>query len=156
MKKYRGSRIAVLVALFTSAVLIGDAAADGCKPKRQADLAVVFLHNLPLVDLTVNGAPATFLLDTGAERTLMAAAAAKRLGVDAHYEYPRNMRSLDGTVASGDARLRLGLGGTALSDFRVLVGSLSLPGLAGKPLDGLLGADFFSSFEWISTSRMAV
>jgi len=58
------------------------------------------------------------------------------------------MRSLDGAVSSGDARLRsLGLGGMALSDFRVLVGSVSLPGPAGKPLDGLLGADFLSSFE---------
>jgi predicted aspartyl protease len=78
----------------------------------------------------------------------MTAAAAQRLGVESHYEYPRRMRSLDGAVASGDARLRsLGLGETALANFRVLVGPVLLPGPAGKPLDGLLGADFFSSFE---------
>jgi predicted aspartyl protease len=123
-------------------------AADDCRPKRQAVLPVVFLGNLPLVNLTVNGGAATFLLDTGAERTIMAATSAQRLSVDAHYEYPRRMRSLDGALSSGDARLRgLGLGAMTLPDFRVLVGSLSLPGPGGKPLDGLLGADFFSSFE---------
>ena len=148
MTRFLGFFIAVVVALFTSAARAPDAAADDCKPRRQAELAVVFLSNLPLVNLTVNGAAATFLLDTGAERTIMAAAAAQRLGVDAHYEYPRRTRSLDGAVSSGEARLRsLGLGGTTLPDFRVLVGSVSVPGPAGKPLDGLLGADFFSMFE---------
>jgi predicted aspartyl protease len=105
---------------------------------------VVFLHNLPLVNVTVNGSAATVLLDTGAERIIMAAAAAQRFGIDAYYEYPRRMRSLDGAVASGDARVRiLGVGSMTLTDSRILVGSLSLPGPSGKPLDGLLGADFF-------------
>jgi predicted aspartyl protease len=106
------------------------------------------LGNAPFVTLTVNGAAATFLLDTGAERTMLAAAAARRLGVETHYEYPRKMRGLGGALASGDARLRsLGLGRMALADFQVLVGPVSLPGPGGKPLDGLLGADFFSTFE---------
>jgi predicted aspartyl protease len=152
--------IAFLVAFFSIATGTGDAVAADCKPKRQAELAVVLLRNIPLVNLTVNGAPATFLLDTGAERTIMTAAAAQRLGVESHYEYPRRMRSLDGAVSSGDARLRsLGLGGTALADFRVLVGSVSLPGPTDKPLDGLLGADFFSSFEMdldIAHSRLTL
>ena len=143
-----GRFIALLAALFATVAGVREGLADNCKPSRQAELAMVFLGNLPLVNLTVNGAAATFLLDTGAERTIVAPAAAKRFGVDAHYEYPRRMRSLDGAVSSGDARLQnIGLGGTALLDFRVLVGSVSLPGLGEKPLDGLLGADFFSSFE---------
>lgn len=143
-----GSFIVLLGVLLAITAGPPEAIADDCKPRRQAELAVVFLGNLPTVNVTVNGAGATFLLDTGAERTIVVAAAAERLGVDAHYEYPRRMRSLDGAVSSGDARLQnLGLGGMALSDFRVLVGSVSLPGLSGKPLDGLLGADFFSSFE---------
>jgi predicted aspartyl protease len=143
-----GSFFAVLAVLFATMAGVREGLADNCKPRRKAELAVVFLGNLPLVNLTVNGAAATFLLDTGAERTIVAPGAAKRFGVDAHYEYPRRMRSLDGAVSSGDARLQnFGLGETALLDFRVLVGSVSLPGLGEKPLDGLLGADFFSSFE---------
>lgn len=148
MTRLLGSFITLFGALLAGTLGTPEAVADDCKPRRQAELPIVFLGNLPLVNVTVNGAGATFLLDTGAERTIMVAAAAKRLGVDAHYEYPRRMRSLDGAVSSGDARLHnLGLGGTALSDFRVLVGSVSLPGLGGRPLDGLFGADFFSSFE---------
>jgi predicted aspartyl protease len=129
---------------------VGAAAAAGqdCRPAREAVLAVTPMGNVPIVTVRINGAAATFLLDTGAERTVLTAAAAKRLGVEPHYEYARRMRSLDSAVASGDATLRtLDLGGMALRDFRVLVGSVSLPMLAGKPLDGLLGADFFTSFE---------
>lgn len=115
---------------------------------RLVELAVAPMGNIPTVTLRVDGAPASFLFDTGAERTILAAAAAKRLGVEVHYEYERRMRSLGTAVASGDARLRsIGLGGLAMTDFRVLVGAVSLPALGGKPLDGLLGADFFTGFE---------
>lgn len=141
------STIVIFAVLFAAGSI--EAAAEDCRPRRQAEVRVEFLRALPLVNLTVNGTAATFLLDTGAERTIMSATAAKRLGVAVHYEYPRSMRSLDGTLASGDASLhRLGLGDRAtLSDFRVLVGSVSLPGPDGRLLDGLLGADFFASFE---------
>lgn len=141
-------RLAVLAVVLSSGAASAVAAAEECKPKRQAEIAIAFLRNLPLVNLTVNGVPALFLLDTGAERTIMTAAAAQRIGVETHYEYPRRMRSLGGAVSSGDARLRnLRLGGMAIPEFTVLVGSVLLPGPAGKPLDGLLGADFLSSFE---------
>lgn len=137
----------VLLLLATGAGSAG-AAADDCRPGRRADLAVVLLGNVPVVTLRINGAAATFLLDTGAERTILTAAAAKRLGVEPHYEYARRMRSLNSAVASGDAMLHsFDLGGMVLSDFRVLVGSVSLPALAGRPLDGLLGADFLTGFE---------
>jgi len=128
-------------------VAVGGAAAQ-CRPGRPAVIPVTRLGNVPLVDLRVNGAPAVFLADTGAERTILTTAAAKRLGVAAHYEYARRMRSLGAAVSSGDARLAsLGLGAASLADFRVLVGAVSLPSAGGKPLDGLLGADFLGSFE---------
>lgn len=140
------------LAAFAVALLIAAVGAvragEECKPKRQAEIAIVFLRNLPLINLTVNSGSALFLLDTGAERTIMTAAAAQRLGVETHYEYPRRLRSLGGAVSTGDARLRnLRVGGMTLPEFTVLVGSVLLPGPAGRPLDGLLGADFLSSFE---------
>jgi predicted aspartyl protease len=96
----------------------------------------------------VNGTPTEFLADTGAERTILSTAAAKRLGIAAHYEYARRMHSLAAAVSSGDARLRsLGVGSATLADFRVLVGAVSLPNAGGRPLGGLLGADFLGSFE---------
>jgi predicted aspartyl protease len=148
LARHLGPLVALLWGLFSGAAGPIEAIASECKPKRLAELPVAFRGNLPFIDITVNGGPATFLLDTGAERTVMTTAAAQRLRVEARYEYPRRMSSLGSALSSGDARLRhLGLGGTALSDFRVLVGPISLPGPAGKQLDGLLGADFFSSFE---------
>lgn len=133
--------------LFALAAGAGGVAAQ-CRPGRPAEIPVTRLGNVPLVTVRVNGAPAIFLADTGAERTILSIAAAKRLGVAAHYEYARRMRSLGAAVSSGDARLRsLGLGSATIADFRVLVGSVSLPSAGGKPLDGLLGADFLGSFE---------
>ena len=106
------------------------------------------MGNVPVVTLGINGSPASFLFDTGAERTVLTAAAAKRLGVVPHFEYARRMRSLGSAVAGGDARLQtVNLGGMAIPDVRVLVGPVSLPSLAGKSVDGLLGADFLADFE---------
>ena len=136
----------VLLAL--ALALGAGAAAAQCRPGPGAQLAVTLLGNVPLVTLRVNGASALFLADTGAERTILTTAAAKRLGVVAHYEYARRMRSLGSAVSSGDARLQsFGQGAATLDDFRVLVGSVSLPNAGGRPLDGLLGADFLGSFE---------
>jgi predicted aspartyl protease len=106
------------------------------------------MGNVPIVAVRINGGTADFLFDTGAERTIMTAAAAKRLGVDAHYEYARQMRSLGGAVSGGDAILRsFGPGGMTLGGFRILVGAVSLPSVDGKPTDGLLGADFLGDYE---------
>ena len=138
-----GLALAVLAAMGFSI----PAAAD-CRPVRLVELPVIPLGNIPTVTLRVDGAPATFLFDTGAERTVFTADAAKRLRLNAHYEYARQMHSLGGALASGDARLAsFGAGGLAMTNFRVLVGPVSLPPVAGKPLDGLLGADFFTGFE---------
>lgn len=128
--------------------LAQEAAAQDCRPKRRAELTATPAGNVPLVTVSINGAAATFLLDTGAERTILTAAAAKRLRIEPHYEYPRRMQSLQGAVSSGDARLRtVELGGMTLDDVRILVASVTLPSVAGKAIDGLLGADFLTGFE---------
>ncbi len=145
-----GCRGAVALLLAMLAGLAGSiaAAAQDCRPTRRAEFAVAPMGNVPVVTVRINGGTADFLFDTGAERTIMTAAAAKRLGVDAHYEYARQMRSIGGAVAGGDAKVRsFGFGGMVLSDFRILVGAVSLPSFSGRPIDGLLGADFLSDYE---------
>jgi predicted aspartyl protease len=123
-------------------------AAQGCRPGRHVDLAVTPMGNVPTVSLRVNGLPVSFLFDTGAERTILTPSAAKRLGVVAHFEYARRMRSIGSAVAGGDAQLHtVDLGGMTLPDVRVIVGPVSLPSAAGKPVEGLLGADFLADFE---------
>lgn len=140
---------AVVLLLAAWAVLAaGAAAAQDCRPLQRAELAVTPMGDVPIVTVRIDGGLANFLFDTGAERTIMTAAAAKRLGIAAHYEYARRLRSLGGAVAGGDARLRsFELGGMRADDIRVLVGTVSLPSVAGKPIDGLLGADFLRDFD---------
>jgi predicted aspartyl protease len=139
------------VLALTVAAVIGfaaAAAAQECRPIKLVELPVTPLGRVPVVSLRVNGALVQFLFDTGAERTILTAATAQRLGIVAHFEYARRMRSLGSAMASGDARLAsLGSGGLAMTNFRVLVGPVALPPVGGKPLDGLLGADFLTSFE---------
>jgi predicted aspartyl protease len=147
VNKCRGA-IALLLAILAGVVGTHTASAQDCRPVRRAEFTFAAMGNVPIVTVRINGGTADFLFDTGAERTIMTAAAAKRLGVDAHYEYERRMRSIGSAVAGGDARVRsFGLGGMALSDFRILVGAVSLPSFLGTPIDGLLGADFLSDYE---------
>jgi predicted aspartyl protease len=147
VSKWRAAWVVALTALggFVGA---GEALAQNCLPTPKAEFAVTPMGNIPIVTIRINGGAADFLFDTGAERTIISAAAAKRLGVAAHYEYARPMRSLGGAVSGGDARVRsFDPGGLALSNFTVLVGPVSLPALDGKPIDGLLGADFLGDYE---------
>jgi predicted aspartyl protease len=146
--KIPGVVYALALALVASAAGSARVAAQGCRPGRPVELAVTPMGNVPIVTLIINGLSANFLFDTGAERTILTAPAARRLGVVPHYEYARRMRSLGGAMAGGDARLRsLDLGGTVLPDVRILVGPVSLPMVGGEPIDGLLGADFLADFE---------
>ena len=139
---------ALALALVTSAAGPTRIAAQDCRPGRHVELTVTLMGNVPIITLSINGSPASFLLDTGAERTILSSSAAKRLGVVPHFEYARRMRSLGTAVAGGDARLRtVDLGGMAVPDVRVIVGPVSLPPVAGNPVDGLLGADFLADFE---------
>ena len=147
MKKWRAACV-VWLAVLAGFAGAGAARGQDCRPSPKAELAVTPMGNIPIVAVRINGGTADFLFDTGAERTIISAAAAKRLGVAAHYEYARPMRSLGGAVSGGDARLRsFELGGMAVSNFTILVGPVSLPSVDGKPIEGLLGADFLADYE---------
>ncbi|HEY2539406.1 MAG TPA: retroviral-like aspartic protease family protein [Stellaceae bacterium] len=148
MKKWRAACVVWLAAALAGFAGAAAALAQDCRPAPKAELAVTPMGNIPIVTVRINGGAADFLFDTGAERTIISAAAAKRLRVAAHYEYARPMRSLGGAVSGGDARLRsFELGGMTVSDFTILVGPVSLPSLDGKPIEGLLGADFLGDYE---------
>ncbi len=146
MIKIKRALCALAVALAAAGPI--RAAAQECRPERRAEIAESPMGNVPIVTVLVNGLPADLLLDTGAERTILTTAAATRLGIVAHYEYARHMRSIGSAVAGGSARLRtFEVGGMTERGFRALVGSVSLPTVGGRPLDGLLGADFLDDFD---------
>ncbi|HJU15897.1 MAG TPA: retropepsin-like aspartic protease [Stellaceae bacterium] len=141
--------LGIALLLLLSAAPIRTAAADDQCPDRQpTELALGFSEGVPLVTVRIDRAPARMILDTGAEETVLSTAAAARLGLDAHYEYPRQLRSVSGGVVTGEAKIAsLAAGSAGARDFIVLVGSLSLPGAGEDRPDGLLGGDFLSRFD---------
>lgn len=143
----------VLRTLALGTMLVVGAAAQACQVVPKATIPVARAGNGILVSVTVNGATADFLLDTGAERSVIGLQAADRLHV-ARDEWV----STDIQGAGGRDRRRLGrpasltLGGLALrrhtvaADNSVVIGPIPEE-VDGKPVAGLLGQDFLSSFD---------
>lgn len=138
----------ILVLLFCAQHGRAAAAGGPCPASSESAGTVRVFHGLPLVSARINGAAVPLILDTGAEETVLTAAAALRLGLTSHREYPRSLRSVSGGIATGQARIEsLAAAGGGVRDFFVLVGSLSLPSVAGVQPAGLLGGDFLSHFD---------
>ena len=75
MHRWFGAAIAVM-ALASAA----GGASGGCGTVRLGQTTVATLRNAPIVTLLANGMPATMLLDTGAETTVLTPAVAQRIG----------------------------------------------------------------------------
>jgi hypothetical protein len=107
-----------------------------------------------LVSVQVNGMPATFILDTGAERTLMGEDVVRQLGIARDSWVASTVLGIGGYEERPNALPRsLQLGGvtlrrhTMLEDSSVTVGPLPVTEIAGRPIAGLLGRDFLSPFD---------
>ena len=150
----RGSGFASLVAVVCLLLaLLATPAVAACRVERRASVPLTRAGNLLLVSVGINGAAADFILDTGAERSVVGLAAADRLHI-ARDEWV----STDMLGAGGQDRRRLGrpssftLGGVALrrhtmaADNSVVVGPIP-DSVAGHPVAGLLGEDFLSPFD---------
>jgi predicted aspartyl protease len=143
-------RIAFSAGLMLAAavVMVGrDASAEPCAAPASAELAIRLLRDVPLITVAINGKPATLLLDTGAQDTVLAAPAATRLGLAGHYEYPRHLGAIGGGSGSGVAATRsFSVGPFDEPGFQVMVGAVAPPDIEGVEPDGLLGADFLADF----------
>jgi hypothetical protein len=129
------------------------APALACRVDLQATVKLTRLGGLILVPVTLNGVTTDFVLDTGAERTVVGMAAAARLKI-ARDEWI----STDMLGAGGRDQQRLGdpaslsLGGIALrrhtvaADRSVVVGPVP-EAVAGHVVSGLLGQDYLSLFD---------
>ena len=139
--------------IFATLLASASQACAACRVEQRTSLTIENVAGLVLVPLTVNGIAADFLLDTGAERTVVGIAAADRLHI-ARDEWV----STDILGAGGRDRRRLGrpsslsLGGLALrrrtvaADNSVVIGPIP-DQVAGRPIAGLLGEDFLSPFD---------
>lgn len=135
----------ILVPLFIMVWLVPAAAADRSRP---AVPVTVDQHGGVFVDVLVNGAgPFTFLLDTGAARSIVADDLARELGA------PVVARSEVVTSAGSDIRLVVRVASIAIASSRVdgvLAPVVPAPRLAqlGRGVRGLLGQDFLSAFNY--------
>ncbi len=136
------------------ACLFAVAAQAACRVEPQSTVPVEVVRDVPLVTVQVNDTDATFILDTGAYRTLMSEDAVHRLDLERDQWVATTIRGVGGVQQRPDAlprSLRLGttilrrktlLGGTG-----VMVGPLPVTMVDGRPIAGLLGRDFLSPFD---------
>ena len=144
---------ACFAAFMAGVVALAGPAAAACQMTQRATLPLRRVGTGIVVPVTVNGMVADFLLDTGAERTVIGLEAADRLHV-ARDEWV----STDIQGAGGRDRRRLGrpaslaLGNLSLrrhtvaADNSVVIGPIPET-VDGTPIAGLLGQDFLSPFD---------
>ncbi len=144
-----------LLPLLFFALLLGwqAPARAACEVRERAEVPFTLTSGHLLVPLTVNDIGATFVLDTGAERSLVTPDAVRRLDLALDQWVGTTMRGVGGVVEHQNADPRsLTLGGVALQrhtithDTSFTVGALPQTGV-GEPVDGLLGRDFLSVFD---------
>ncbi len=142
-----------LLVLAVAAGLLAGPAHAACQLERRATVPFTRVGGVMLVSVAVNGIAADFVLDTGAERSVVGIDAANRLRL-ARDEWV----STDIQGVGGRDRRRLGrpaslsLGGLALRRHTVAADNSLVVGpipdeIAGRPIAGLLGQDFLSPFD---------
>jgi hypothetical protein len=95
-----------------------------------------------MVAALLNGVPLTLMLDTGADRTMLAPSALARAGLDARAGRPVRVLGVTGTSDAFEVTLaRLDVAGARLGPVAVVVHELPAPNV-----DGLLGRDLLHAF----------
>jgi Aspartyl protease len=147
-------QIRLLLSIALSAVLFATAAQAACRVEPRGVVPIDVPDGHLLVSVQVNEAPMTFVLDTGAERTLMGEDVVRRLGLERDGWVTSIMRGIGGVEEHPNAlprSLRLGTillrRRTLTGDTSVTVGPLPTTAIAGRPIAGLLGRDFLSPFD---------
>jgi predicted aspartyl protease len=154
MRASRRTILGTLLGAITSSVTTVVAIASGrdrnrCSAKPIGEVTVATLSNAPIVTLFANGHPVVLLLDTGAERTVLTPAVARRIGATApRIEFEQQIHGIAGSLAGREVELRsFVVGRTSIPWRRVVVAPVSTPHIFSMPLDGLLGADVLSGFD---------
>ncbi len=106
-----------------------------------------------LVNARINGGGAVALiLDTGAERTLVAPAALARLGVSTPNTYDATIQGVTGATRADVVWIQsLEVGGTRAGPLAIIAHDADIAGA-----DGLLGRDFLSLFSVTIDTRASV
>jgi len=139
--------LAALLALSGGAVA-------ACAIAHQAEVPVQIVAGVPVVGVQVNGVTLPFVLDTGAQRSLVTDAAVQRAALRLDEWASTTVKGISGYERHRNADpASLLLGGitlrrrTVAGDSTLTVGPLPQSALAGHDIAGLLGADFLASFD---------
>jgi hypothetical protein len=146
----RGIRLACLLA----ALLAPGGANAACEVARQAEVPVRIVAGVPVVDVQVNDATLPFVLDTGAQRSLVTDATVQRAALRLDDWAETTVKGISGYERHRNADpASLALGGIALrrrtlaADSTLTVGPLPQGTFADHAVAGLLGADFLGGFD---------
>ncbi|MGE0224002.1 MAG: retroviral-like aspartic protease family protein [Acetobacteraceae bacterium] len=144
---------ALLAALVVLLAAHGVAEA-ACSVAERARVALTVPNGSVLVPVMVNDRPATFILDTGAQRSMVTRAAVARLDLALDEWVATTMRGIGGVERFRNALPRsLTLGGVKLErrtrtrDTSLTMGTLPQTRAGRQVIDGLLGRDFLSEFD---------
>jgi hypothetical protein len=143
-----------LLGVFAALLFVSPAANAACRVEARGAVPVDLVQGHVLVTVQVNGIPATFIVDTGAERTLMGDDVVRQLGLERDGwvastilglgGYEQRPNALPRSLRLGDVTLRRR---TLTGDTSVTVGPLPVREISGRPIAGLLGRDFLSPFD---------
>jgi predicted aspartyl protease len=133
-----------LAGAFAAACLafdMGTAAHSACQLRMMAEFPIVMHGNHPLVEVSINGQPVKFLLETGSDTTIITREAAARLGLHTTFLNGVTFYGVGGSDGAQITTIRdLKIGAGAVHDVRMVVTGR---GLRSSEYAGLLGADFF-------------
>lgn len=128
----------------------------GCEaaPKFNCNLTLVaqvplqVQDHLLVVPTGIDGKWAHLVVDSGAERTTISAAALSRLRLRHDSRYVNHATGIGGATTTTDVSIdRLVLGGVHFPVNRIAVGTFTLQTQRGLNADGLLGADILLAFD---------
>jgi predicted aspartyl protease len=143
---FRSAGFGVATLVLASALGVGAARADGapkCNLQQIASIPVIFRHNKPLVEVTINGQKALMLADTGSTRSVLFTKPAQALGlnpVGAYGEF-RGVGGVRGAKAVTVAKL--GFGGSTVNNLRLF----TLDGGLGGDVVGVFGDDLLGQTD---------
>lgn len=127
---------------------------SACEVTARTTVPLVLAAGRILVGVAVNGAPATFALDTGADRSLVTPEAARRLGLPRDRWVDATVIGIGGITQRSVADVRtFSLGGVPLRDRNaagetiLAMAPLGETRAGASVVDGQLGRDFLRSFD---------
>ena len=140
--------------LLLSLLLAPGIAAAACAVNAKATIPIELAGNAIIVPVEVNGVTATFILDTGAQRSVVTGEAVQRLGLARDQWAGTTMSGVGGVDRRPNADPRsFSLGGVPLvrrtlnHDTSLTVAVIPGARVGDHVIDGLLGRDYLSVFD---------